>query len=135
MQRDARGSMRPTAQKILYEWRHTDGGPATNFLAHWTSSALVISVDLDALDRGGRMLAVWGSTETAARRFDRLGRPLSKNALLGLTGRRWRRRYVEGGVESGDARDLGAVRAGHGEEPCLLRRARRCLRQSVSHRQ
>jgi hypothetical protein len=31
------------------------------------------------------MLAVWGSTQTAARRFDRLGRPLSKNALLGLT--------------------------------------------------
>jgi hypothetical protein len=45
----------------------------------------VISVDLDAVDHGGRMLAVWGSTQTAARRFDRLGRPLSKNALLGLT--------------------------------------------------
>jgi hypothetical protein len=74
-----------TAQKIVYEWRHTDGGPAGNFLAHWTTSALVISVDLDAVDRGGRMLAVWVSTETAARRFDRLGRPLSKNALLGLT--------------------------------------------------
>jgi len=74
-----------TAQKILYEWRHTDGGPATNFLAHWTTSALVVSVDLDVVDRGGRMLGVWGSTETAARRFDRLGRPLSKNALLGLT--------------------------------------------------
>jgi hypothetical protein len=86
--RDAAGCPRfdpATAQKILYEWRHTDGGPATNFLAHWTTSALVISVDLDAVDRGGRMLAVWGSTETAARRFDRLGRPLSKNALLGLT--------------------------------------------------
>jgi hypothetical protein len=74
-----------TAQKILYEWQHTDGGPGKNFLAHWTTSALVISVDLDAVNRGGRMLAVWGSTETAARRFDRLGRPLSKNALLGLT--------------------------------------------------
>ncbi len=86
--RDAAGCPRfdrPTAQKILYEWRHTDGGPATNFLAHWTSSALVISVDLDALDRGGRMLAVWASTQTAARRFDRVGRPLTKNALLGLT--------------------------------------------------
>jgi len=86
--RDAAGCPRfdpATAQKILYEWRHTDGGSATNFLAHWTTSALVISVDLDAVDRGGRMLAVWGSTETAARRFDRLGRPLSKNALLGLT--------------------------------------------------
>jgi len=86
--RDAAGCPKfdpATAHKILYEWRHTDGGPATNFLAHWTTSALVVSVDLDAVDRGGRMLAVWGSTETAARRFDRLGRPLSKNALLGLT--------------------------------------------------
>jgi hypothetical protein len=86
--RDAAGCPKfdpATAQKILYEWRHTDGGPATDFLAHWTTSALVVSVDLDAVDRGGRMLAVWGSTETAARRFDRLGRPLSKNALLGLT--------------------------------------------------
>ena len=73
------------AEDPLNQWRHTDGGPAANFLAHWTTSALVISVDLAAVDRGGRMLAVWGSTETAARRFDRLGRPLSKNALLGLT--------------------------------------------------
>jgi hypothetical protein len=55
-----------TAEKILYEWRHTDGGPATNFLAHWTTSALVISVDLDAVDRGGRMLALWASTASAA---------------------------------------------------------------------
>jgi hypothetical protein len=86
--RDAAGCPRfdqAAVQKILYEWRHTDGGRATNFLAHWTTSALVISVDLDAVDRGGRMLAVWASTETAARRFDRLGRPLSKNALLGFT--------------------------------------------------
>jgi len=74
-----------TAQKIIYEWRHTDGGPATNFLAHWTTSALVLSVDLDAVDRGGHMLAVWGATAPPARRFDRLGRPLSKNALVGLT--------------------------------------------------
>lgn len=74
-----------TVQRILYEWRHTDGGPATNFLAHWTTSALVISVDLDAVDRGGRILAVWDSTEISSRRFDRLGRPLSKNALVGLT--------------------------------------------------
>jgi hypothetical protein len=74
-----------TAQKILDQWQHTDGGAAVNFLSHWTVSALVISVDLDAVDHGGRMLAVWGSTQTAARRFDRLGRPLSKNALLGLT--------------------------------------------------
>lgn len=73
------------ARSVLYQWRHTDGGPATNFLAHWTTSALVVSVDISAIDRGGKMLAIWAATETSARRFDRLGRPLSKNALLGLT--------------------------------------------------
>lgn len=73
-----------TARSILYQWRHTDGGPAQNFLAHWTTSALVISADIGAVDRGGKMLAVWGATETPVRRLDRLGRPLSKNALLGL---------------------------------------------------
>ena len=73
-----------TARSILYQWRHTDGGPASNFLAHWATSALVISVDIGAIDRGGRMLAIWAATETSARRFDRLGRPLSKNALVGL---------------------------------------------------
>jgi hypothetical protein len=60
-----------TAQAILYQWRHTDAGPATNFLAHWTTSALVISVDLDAVDRGGKTLAVWSVTQTSARQFDR----------------------------------------------------------------
>lgn len=74
-----------TARSVLYQWRHTDGGPASNFLVHWTTSALVISVDIDAVARGGRMLAVWGATESSARRLDRLGRPLSKNALVGLT--------------------------------------------------
>lgn len=75
---------RATSRSVLYQWRHTDSGPATNFLAHWTTSALVISVDTDAIDAGGKMLAIWGATETSARRFDRLGRPLSKNSLVGL---------------------------------------------------
>lgn len=73
-----------TARSVLYQWRHTDGGPASNMLAHWTASALVISVDIAAVDGGGKMLAIWGTTETPARRFDRLGRPLSKNALIGV---------------------------------------------------
>jgi Domain of unknown function (DUF4331) len=73
------------ARSVLYQWRHTDGGPATNFLAHWTTSALVVTVDIDAVDRGGKVLAVWAATESSARRWDRLGRPLSKNALVGLT--------------------------------------------------
>jgi hypothetical protein len=75
----------PTARSILYQWRHTEGGPAANLLAHWTTSALVISVDVNAVNRGGKMLAVWSDTETRARRLDRVGRPLSKNALVGLT--------------------------------------------------
>ena len=71
-------------QAIRAEWRHTDGGPATNFLAGWTPAAIVISVDLDVVSHGGPMLAVWGSTSVGARQLDREGRPLTGNALLGL---------------------------------------------------
>jgi hypothetical protein len=73
-----------TSRAISDQWRHTDGGPATNFLARWTTSALVISVDLGVIARGGKMLAVWGVTATPDRQLDRVGRPLTKNALLGL---------------------------------------------------
>ncbi len=66
------------------QWRHTDGGPATNFLAGWPTSALVLSVDLAEAAQGGPMLAVWSATATAEKQIDRVGRPLTKNALLGL---------------------------------------------------
>jgi hypothetical protein len=69
---------------IMYQWRHTDGGPPTNFLAGWTSSSIVIAVDLDAVNQGGKMLAVWGTTASADKQINRVGRPLTKNALLGL---------------------------------------------------
>jgi Domain of unknown function (DUF4331) len=69
---------------IHEEWRHTDGGPATNFLAGWTPASIVISVDLDAVSQGGPMLAVWGSTSVGAKQLDREGRPMMANALLGL---------------------------------------------------
>lgn len=75
---------RATSEAILFQWRHTDGGPAKNFLAGWLSSALVISVDLGVVNKGGKMLAVWGATSSAARQLDREGRPLTANALLGL---------------------------------------------------
>ena len=75
---------RSTADAILYQWRHSDGRPASNFLAHWTTSALVVSIDLDVVDRGGKMLAIWAVTQTSERQFDRVGRPLSKNAMIGL---------------------------------------------------
>jgi Domain of unknown function (DUF4331) len=74
---------RATVQAILYQWRHTDGGPPTNFLAGWTPSAIVISVDLDVVTRGGKMLAVWGTTAAPDRQLDRAARPLTGNALLG----------------------------------------------------
>lgn len=48
-----------TAQAIVDHWRHTDGGPGTNFLAGWKSAALVVSVDLDIVAMGGKQLAVW----------------------------------------------------------------------------
>jgi hypothetical protein len=72
-----------TSQAVLYQWRHTDGGPPTNFLAGWTVSSIVISVDLEVVARGGDMLAVWGTTSAPGRQLDRAGRPLTGNALLG----------------------------------------------------
>jgi hypothetical protein len=73
-----------TSQAILYQWRHTDGGPATNLLAGWTASSIVISIDLDVVTKGGKVLAVWSTTSTPNKQLNRVGRPLTKNALLGL---------------------------------------------------
>ena len=73
-----------TAHKILDTWRHTGGGPATNLLNKWTTSAIVISVDLAAVNKGGPMLAVWAATATSDHQLDRAGRPMMKNSLLGL---------------------------------------------------
>jgi hypothetical protein len=67
---------------ILDRWRHTDGGPARNFLAGWTPSAIVLEVDLTLVNRGGPVLAVWADTMLADERIDRMGRPLTGNALL-----------------------------------------------------
>ncbi len=71
-----------TSAGILDRWRHTRGGPAQNLLAGWTPASLVISIDLPAVSRGGRMLAVWGETVGPKGRIDRMGRPLTGNALL-----------------------------------------------------
>jgi len=75
---------RATSQVILDQWKHTEGGVPKNFLAGWTSSSIVISIDLKVVNRGGKMLAVWGTTSTTDRQLNRVGRPLTKNALLGL---------------------------------------------------
>lgn len=71
-----------TSGTLLDKWRHTEGGPAQDFLRGWTPASLVVSIDLDAIDGGGRMFAVWGTTSTAQRQLDRMGRPLTGNALL-----------------------------------------------------
>ena len=73
-----------TSQAILEEWRHTDGGPGTNFLKGWTPASIVVSVDMGLVNKGGSLLAVWGATVGPERQIDREGRPLTGNALLGL---------------------------------------------------
>jgi len=86
-----------TSAAILDAWRHTDGGPAHNFLDGWTSAALVISVDMPVVNAGGALLAVWAGTYRSGEDagapnrsppalgapIDRIGRPLVGNALIG----------------------------------------------------
>ncbi|MFJ1468739.1 DUF4331 family protein [Massilia orientalis] len=71
---------------ILDQWRHTDGGPARNFLAGWTPMAIVLEVDLGLVNRGGPVLAVWADTRVDDVRIDRMGRPLTGNGLLAHLG-------------------------------------------------
>lgn len=87
-----------TSAKILDEWRHTDGHRAANLLAGWTTAALVIEVDLGAVNGGGPLLGVWATTTVRGVTpgharvledgvpIDRMGRALTGNALLGLFG-------------------------------------------------
>ncbi|TWB31645.1 DUF4331 domain-containing protein [Nitrospirillum bahiense] len=87
-----------TSAEILDKWRHTDGGPAKNLLAGWTPMAIVASVDVDAVNQGGPLLAVWAATAGAKGQVDRAGRPLTGNALLGQLrsdeeGDRWKEAY------------------------------------------
>jgi hypothetical protein len=71
---------------ILDQWRHTDGGPARDFLAGWTPMAIVLEVDLGLVNRGGPVLAVWADTLVDDVRIDRMGRPLTGNGLLAHLG-------------------------------------------------
>lgn len=72
-----------SSHAILDQWKHTDGGPANNFLAGWLTSAIVISIDLNIVNKGGKLLAVWGTTSSQDKQIDRAARPLTGNALLG----------------------------------------------------
>jgi hypothetical protein len=95
--RDAAGCPRfeaATSARILDEWRHTDGKPGANFLAGWNTAALVIEIDVSAVNRGGPLLGVWATTSVRAAppghaplregvAIDRMGRALTGNALIG----------------------------------------------------
>lgn len=71
-----------TSRAILDKWRHTDGGPAKDFLVGWTPASLVISVDLDEVAHGGPVLAIWAGVSSDTKQIDRMGRPLTGNAML-----------------------------------------------------
>jgi hypothetical protein len=73
-----------TVHAIVDQMGHTDGGPAQNFLYNWTVSAIVISVDLSAISKGGKLLAVWGTTSVAGKPLNRMAQPFVKNTLLGV---------------------------------------------------
>jgi hypothetical protein len=95
--RDASGCPRfdpATSTRIVDEWRQTDGKPGANFLAGWNTAALVIEIDIDAVNRGGPLLGVWATTTVRAAppghaplqegvAIDRIGRALTGNALIG----------------------------------------------------
>lgn len=68
---------------IRERWRQVDGGPATNFLKGWTPVSVVLSINVAAINAGGPILSVWAATTGADRQIDRMGRPLTGNALLG----------------------------------------------------
>lgn len=86
--RDAAGCPRfdaLTSREIRRRWAATSDGSATDFLRGWKVSALVLQIDLQLVDRGGPLLAVWATTvrRSDGRVLDRMGRPLTENALLG----------------------------------------------------
>jgi hypothetical protein len=73
-----------TVQAIVDQMSHTDGAAGQNFLYNWTVSAIVISVDLSAISKGGKLLAVWGTTSIAGKPLNRMAQPFVKNTLLGV---------------------------------------------------
>jgi hypothetical protein len=74
-----------TVAAIADQMRHTEGGTAQNFLGNWTVSAIVISVDLPLVDKGGRLLAIWGTTSLGGKPLNRMAQPFVKNTLLGAS--------------------------------------------------
>jgi uncharacterized protein DUF4331 len=72
-----------TTEAILSEWRHTDGGAASDFLEGWTPASLVVSIEVDSVAKQGPLLGIWATTSSQYGQLDRAGRPLTGNALLG----------------------------------------------------
>jgi len=73
----------PTTEAILSEWRHTDGGAASDLLEGWTPASLVVAIDVERVAKQGPLLGVWATTSSQDGQLDRVGRPLTGNALLG----------------------------------------------------
>jgi hypothetical protein len=46
-------------------------------------SAIVISIDLPVVEKGGRLLAIWGTTSLGGKPLNRMAQPFVKNTLLG----------------------------------------------------
>ena len=102
-------------------WRRTSGGPAANFLAGWKTSAIVVSIDLSMVSAGGPLLAVWARTErrqpghgaqppAAGAPIDRVGRPLTANALLATVGEEDIADALKEGYDRADPRGLAGLR-------------------------
>jgi hypothetical protein len=76
-----------TSARILDEWRHSEGHAATSLLAGWKTGALVVSIDVSMVDRGGPKLGVWATTSRIdGAVVDRMGRALTGNALIETCG-------------------------------------------------
>lgn len=74
-----------TSAEIRRRWTSTSDGSPTDFLRGWKIRALVVQIDRTLVDRGGPILALWATTVRRhdGRVLDRMGRPLTANALLG----------------------------------------------------
>lgn len=85
------------SNEVFDKWKHTEGGEAKNLLAGWKTGAIVVSIDLDTVSKGGKQLAVWAGTHALPNAkkngnsfpqigepIERMGRALTANMLIGL---------------------------------------------------
>ncbi len=85
------------SEEIFDKWKHTEGGEAKNLLAGWKTGAIVVSIELDTVSKGGKQLAVWAGTHALPNAkqngnsfpqigepVERMGRALTANMLIGL---------------------------------------------------